>query len=84
MAANEGFNPASDSTVVPGRGNSSTASASDPSAWWIAITLRSKAPSASAFAARSWLSAAKASTSALLKCSSVAIRSAEIPCGTVG
>ena len=56
-----GASLARSSSVVPGRGNSSWSSASVPSSWKIGTRLRSKRPSASAFAARSWLSTARPS-----------------------
>ena len=67
-----------------GTGNSSTSSATEPSGLRIGTTLRSNAPSAIALAARSWLSTANESTSSRLNPSIVAIKSAEIPCGTSG
>ena len=83
-SANDALSLAMPSTVVPGRGNSSTASAIEPSGLVIGTTLRSKRPSAIAAAARSWLSTANASTSSRVKPSIVAIRSAEMPWGTSG
>ena len=45
------------------------------------MTERAKRPSSQAFAARFWLSTARASQSAREKPYLVAIRSAEMPCG---
>ena len=79
-----GFSFATSSSVVPGRGCSSWSRATEPSSLRTAIIERSNRPSAMALAARSWLVTARLSQSALLKPSSVAMRSAEMPCGTIG
>ena len=79
-----GANDASPSAVVDGRGYSSWSSATEPSSLTIGIRLRSKRPSANATAARRWLSSASASHCSRVHPSSVAIRSADRPCGTCG
>ena len=82
MPAKDAGRPPSDSTVVPGRGNSSWSRIGRPLMSTTGITERENAPLAMAFAARSCDSAAKVSTSWRLKPSIVAIRSAPMPCGT--
>ena len=72
------------SAVVPARGCSSWSSRSLPARSRTGIRLFSKRPSFWASCVRSWLSAAKASSCSRVKPSSVAIRSAEMPCGTIG
>ncbi len=81
-ASKDGLRPASDSGVVPGRGNSSWSSTIWPLRSRTGITERLNAPSARAFPARVCDSVAKRSTSWRLMPSMVAIRSALTPCGT--
>ena len=61
---------------------SSVASIARPLRSRIVTTERANRPAAQAAAARFWLSTAKASTSSRLNPYSVAMISAEIPCGT--
>src|SRR5258706_286937 len=79
-----GESAASPSSVVSGRGNSSRASATDPSSLWIGIRLRAKRPSFCACAVRCWLVSPSWSHSRRDQPSTDAIRSAERPCGTCG
>jgi hypothetical protein len=79
-----GASLASWSRVVPGRGNSSWSRATEPSSLTIVMTLLSKRPSAIALAARSWDDTASSSQSVREKPSTVAMRSAEMPCGISG
>src|SRR5580658_4180402 len=83
-SAKAGRSLASPSSVVPGRGCSSRSSRISPFGPVTGTIPRAKRPSSMATAARRWLSTAYASTSARPKPSMVAIRSAEIPWGTVG
>ncbi len=81
-----GCRAASDSAVVPGRGNSSRSSASEPSGLWTGIRLRSNRPSWIARSARACDSAARASRSVRGIPSIVAIASAQTPwcdCGWI-
>ena len=82
IISNEGMSLDSDSTEVPGRMVSSWASIVRPLRSVTGTIERLKWPAAWAAAARRCDSAAKASRSARLKPSSVAIRSALTPCGT--
>ena len=72
------------SAVVLARGYSSRSSTTLPSGSRTGTSEFEKRPSFCAIAQRRWLSAAKASRSPREKPSSVAIRSAEMPCGTNG
>ena len=80
--SNEGFRPASASTVVRGLMNSSSSRMVWPRKSCTGTTEPLKWPAARAAAARCCEVTAKASTSARPKPSSVAIRSAPMPCGT--
>ena len=77
-----GFKAPSDCMSVPGRGYSSWVKMGRPLRSLTAIKVLSKRPSALARSARFWLSTAKQSACARVKPYSVAIISAEIPCGT--
>src|ERR1044071_8568993 len=80
---NAGLSCASDSRVVSARGCSSRASAGEPSSLTTGNSEPSNRLPSMARAAFCWLVSAKRSTSSRLKPSRVAIRSAEMPCGTM-
>lgn len=82
MPANDGFSAASAAGPVSCRTGSSRSRTMWPLTSRTATSERSNRPSVAALAARAWDSTANASTSSRLNPSTVAIRSALIPCGT--